>query len=251
MRQNKQIWLIIAVIGVLFIGVIAFFNRDTAVAETTGGIQPRAYLPITMKPLGNVLFGPIHSGEGTYYFTNNIFNCGLPAPSDDMYAAMNDTDYGQADLCGAYIEATGPKGTVVVQIIDRCHNCPKGDVDFSPEAFELIGDLPDGRIDITWQLLSPEMTTPIEYYFDPDSHEYWAGVQVRKHRNPIAKLDYWDGSKWVNIPRERWNRFDVSGMGPGPYRFRVTDYFGNKLIDDNIPLTVGGTVTGSSQFPSP
>ena len=243
----------VAVIGILFIGVITLFNRNTAVAETNGGMQPWAYLPMVVKPLGDVLFGPVHSGEGTYYWeADGTGNCLFDETDNLMIAAMNQYDYGTADLCGAYIQATGPKGSVIVRIVDQCANCDDEQVDFSPEAFAVIADIPQGRVPITWQLISPEITTPIEYYFDPGGHQWWTAVQVRNIRNPVTKFEYWDGASWVNVERVEWNMFiEANGMGPGPYTFRVTDYFGNTLVDSNIPLTIGGTVAGSSQFPPP
>ncbi len=251
MRQNKQIWTIFVVI-VMLLGVYLLPKTYSAVAESTGALEPQAYLPIVLKPVGDVLFGPVHSGEGTYYWeADGTGNCLFDKTDNLMIAAMNTYDYGNADLCGAYIQATGPKGSVVVRIVDRCANCDDEQVDFSPEAFAVIADIPDGRVDITWQLISPAITTPIEYHFDSASHEYWAGIQVRNHRNPITKLDYWDGSKWVNIPRALYNRFDVSGIGTGSFKFRVTDYFGNQIVDSNIPYTIGSSTPGASQFPPP
>jgi len=38
-------------------------------------------------------------------------------------------------------------------------------------------------------------------------------------------------------------------MGPGPYTFRVTDYYGNQLIDSGIPHIENGTIDGAAQFP--
>lgn len=261
MKQNKHIWTMVAAIGILFFfSVIVLFNRETAVAETSGGMQPRAYLPIALKPVGDVLFGPIHSGEGTYYWeADGTGNCLFDQTGNLMIAAMNQYDYGTADLCGAYIQATGPKGSVVVRIVDQCANCEDEQVDFSPEAFAVIADIPDGRVDITWQLISPAITSPIQYHFKDGSSQWWTAVQVRNIRNPVTKFEYWDGTKWVNVQRKAWNYFvEESGMGIGTgteenpiYAFRVTDYFGNVIVDSSIPHVENGTVTGSSQFPPP
>jgi expansin (peptidoglycan-binding protein) len=76
-------------------------------------------------------------------------------------------------------------------------------------------------------------------------------VQIRNHRNPIASLEYWDGSAWVSVPRTSYNYFVQTepGMGPGPYAFRVTDVYGNVLTDSGIPHVEEGTVSGGGQFP--
>ncbi len=76
-------------------------------------------------------------------------------------------------------------------------------------------------------------------------------MQIRNHRNPIRKLEYQNSNtQWVNVPRTSYNYFvEASGMGSGPYTFRVTDWYGNVLVDKNIPLSNGGSTKGASQFP--
>ena len=102
-------------------------------------LEPEAYLPTILRFTdGIVPFGPIHTGEGTYYNATGAGNClFLPSPDNLMVAAMNHTDYDTAALCGAFISVQGPDGTVVVRIVDRCPECPEGDVDLSQEAFVL------------------------------------------------------------------------------------------------------------------
>ncbi len=248
MRQNKQFFIgFLILVTAVFTSILWQTNKAAA-----GTLDPVAYLPIIVSPPGDVLFGPVHSGDGTYYGeADGSGNCLFdPTPNNLMVAAMNKADYNNAALCGAYIQATGPKGTVVVRIVDQCPECPQGDVDFSPEAFAQIADLPQGRVDITWQLISPVITTPIEYHFKDGSSQWWTAVQIRNHRNPITKFEYWNGSQWISLNREEWNYFVAySGMGTGPYTFRVTDYFGNTIVDSGIPLLNDGTATGTSQFP--
>ena len=76
-------------------------------------------------------------------------------------------------------------------------------------------------------------------------------MQIRNHRNPIIKLEYLNGDQWVRVPRTSYNYFVQTnpGMGPGPYTFRVTDYYGNQLIDSGIPHIENGTIDGAAQFP--
>lgn len=62
----------------------------------------------------------LRSGRATYYDpTVGMGNCSLPMPSDMLLAAMNTSDYGLADYCGAYVTVNGPRGSVTVKIIDR------------------------------------------------------------------------------------------------------------------------------------
>jgi expansin len=75
-------------------------------------------------------------------------------------------------------------------------------------------------------------------------------VQIRNHRNPIAKFEYLKDGQFKTVPREDYNYFvESGGMGTGPYTFRVTDSYGNVLIDQGMALKEAGEVAGAAQFP--
>ncbi|GJM41071.1 MAG: hypothetical protein DHS20C20_13530 [Ardenticatenaceae bacterium] len=235
----------------LLVGVLSVGVGQTAVSAGTNHLL---YLPLTLKQNDDpVPFGPVHSGEGTYYFATGAGNCSFdPSPQNLMVAALNSVDYAGSALCGAFIEVTGPQGSVVVRIVDQCPGCAEGDVDLSQEAYAEIAELAAGRVDISWQLVSPVLDGPIVYHFKDGSNQWWTAVQIRNHRNPIAKVEYWNGSSYVDVPRLSYNYFvETSGMGPGPYTFRVTDTLGNVLMDTDIPHVEDGDVSGGGQFPAP
>jgi expansin (peptidoglycan-binding protein) len=195
----------------------------------------------------------LNQGIATYYDADGSGACLFgPSPEDLMVAAMNAEEYGNAASCGAYVYLTGPKGAVSVRIVDLCPECGAGHLDLSGEAFSQIADLVEGRVPITWQIISPALNGPISYHFKDGSNQWWTAVQVRNHRNPVAKLEYRgrDG-KWKNVPRTKYNYFVQTrpGMGPGPYTFRVTDIYGNQLTDHGIPHLENGTARGANQFP--
>jgi expansin (peptidoglycan-binding protein) len=167
-----------------------------------------------------------------------------------MVGAMNHTDYANSAICGAYVELTGPNGTIVIRIVDQCPECPAGNIDLSPLAFSKIAELDKGRVPITWRVISPDISGPIRYRFKEGSSQWWTAVQIRNHRNPIAKFEYLKSGQFTAVPREDYNYFvESSGMGPGPYTFRVTDSYGNVLTDSGIALNVAGEVAGAAQFP--
>lgn len=255
MKSGRQLTAeLMAMIFFVLLLASFLFSQLTSAHTIPEGMPPRAYLPIIFSPANvPIPFGPTHSGEGTYYNADGSGNCLFPAsPENLMVAAMNHTDYANAALCGAYVQINGPRGTVIVRIVDRCPECPAGDVDMSPQAFAQIADLPQGRVPITWQLVSYPVDGPIVYHFKEGSNQWWTAVQIRNHRHPITKLDYWNGSQWVEAPRQPWNYFvEAAGMGPGPYTIRVTDNFGHTLIDSNIPHIEDGSVPGTAQFPPP
>jgi len=168
-----------------------------------------------------------------------------------MVAAMNHTDYAGSEVCGGCIHVVGPSGEVTVRIVDQCPECPQGNVDFSPQAFDELAARELGRIDIQWRYVPCDVSGPIRYYFEPNSSEWWTAIQLRNIRHRVERLEYRDGSgSWQEIPREEWNYFILSGMGPGPYDLRVTDVYGHVLTDSGIVLSPGSEVPGAAQLPA-
>jgi expansin (peptidoglycan-binding protein) len=219
----------------------------TAQAHTAGGAP--VWLPLMVREAST---HEVHDGIATYYYATGNGACMFgESPGDLMVAAINAEEYDNAAWCGAYVQVNGPHGAVTVRIVDLCPGCDAGHLDLSEQAFTAIAPLHLGIVPIRWQVISPAVSGPIAYHFKDGSNRWWTAVQVRNHRNPIASLDYWTGSAWVNVPRTSYNYFVQTGpgMGIGPYSFRVTDIYGNVLMDSGIPHAEDGTVNGGGQFP--
>lgn len=255
----------IAMVALAVAGALGALS--TATGQT---LQRRAYLPMLATP-GSKL-NVQQAGQATYYTTaDGGGNCMFdPVPGDLMVAAITYLDYGNpnpdtapqngpaAVYCGAYAEVTGPSGTVVVRIVDKCPDvdvppgsgCGKGHLDLSPQAFAKIAPLERGRVPITWRIISPDLGRPVSYKLKDGSNQWWTGIQVRNHRNPITKLEYRAANgQWVAMVRMDYNYFVATSMGPGPYTLRVTDTYGNILVDSGIPLVAEGEFAGKGQFP--
>lgn len=202
--------------------------------------------------LGRRCDTPLRTGFATYYIeANGGGNCLFdPTPNDLLVGAMNSIDYANSDICGATVMVWGPKGSVAVRIVDQCGGCSEGSIDLSPLAFSRIADLPQGIVPIKWKLIAARVQGNIIYHFKDGSNQWWTAVQVRNHRYPIARLEYFTDGSWRNVRRLSYNYFvESSGMGPGPYTFRVTDLFGHVLVDNGIPHIENGSVPGARQFP--
>lgn len=203
---------------------------------------------------GEYSLDQVHTGEGTYYDRESGGAANLDYMEDTYYtAAMNNEDY-MNGLAGAYIEITDKDGDKInVVITDRLPEGKKGDIDLTTKTFQQIEPLVTGRMDITWKIVPLPTTEPIQYVFKPTSSQYWAEVQVRNHRYPIKKLEYFDiaTNAYVELPRQEYNYFTAaSGMGTGPFTFRVTDFYGHVLIDTGISMNTTGTpVNGAANFP--
>lgn len=240
----------------MIMSAMPYAAKSAPVTPTT---MQTVLLPLVVKPgssqtVPGLPWDPYatRTGQATYYTATGAGNCSYEATPDDlMVAAMNQVDYANSLICGAYVEITGPKGMVTVRIADRCPECPVGNIDLSQEAFARIANPVDGRVPITWRIVSPALGDPIAYRFKEGSSQWWTAVQIRNHRNPVYKVEYRTAAgAWKTLARQEYNYFiDDQGMGPGPYTLRVTDIYGHVITDNNIPLTVGGIVAGSAQFP--
>ncbi len=195
-----------------------------------------------------------HHGEGTYYDADGSGSCSFPAtPGDLMVAALNERDYGNAAYCGACARVTGALGTVTVRIVDRCPECQPGDLDLSPRAFDSIDEHRKGRVPIEWTVVPCEVQGPIEYFYKDGANPWWLAVQIRNHRHPIAGVEAraTGQSAWRRLERARYNFFlEPSGLGEGPYDFRVTDVYGGVVEDHGVPFSgESTTASGGQQLP--
>jgi expansin (peptidoglycan-binding protein) len=191
-------------------------------------------------------------GDATYYEADGTGTCSFDAsPRDRMVAAMNGADYAHAAWCGACLAVTGPNGTIAVRVVDECPGCKRGDLDLSEEAFAMLAPPSVGRIPITWHEVACPVSVPIAYRFKESSSAFWTAVQVRQHRYAIAKLESQVGGTWRELSRADYNYFVASsGLGTGPYVFRVTDVRGHVVFDPAIVFDDAAVRPGSAQFPA-
>ena len=241
-----------ALVGLL-LGCGDAASDDTADTAADSGGQMTATMGEGGDPTGAVCEPGLHTGEGTYYGATGEGACSFDAsPNDLRVAAMNMPDYAGSAVCGACVAVEGPSGTITVRIVDLCPGCASGDLDFSESAFAEIADPALGRVPISWRFVSCPVDGDIRYRFKEGSSQWWAGVQVRNHSNPIATLEFMDeGGAWHSVARESYNYFiQDGGMGVGPLHLRVTDALGNVLEDPAVPLLDSQETPGSGQFPA-
>ncbi len=200
--------------------------------------------------------GTVHTGEGTFYGGGYTGGHAMldPVSRDYWIVAMNHYDYNEAQLAGAYIEVTGELGTIKMLVTDELPEGKKGDLDLYTDAFPLIAPVEKGRVPVSWKIipLDSAENAPISFKYKEGSTEFWCGVQVRNHRYPITKLEYLDSNgEFVEIQRRPYNYFESRDMGKGPFTFRITDIYGQVVIDRDIPLSYDDTeiIPGHVQFP--
>lgn len=105
--------------------------------------------------------GDEHEGDGTYYDTG-LGACGITSTDSDYIVAISHVLFDAVStgnpntnpLCGKKIRAYRGSKSVEVTVVDRCPGCDSGSLDFSPAAFDVLGDEAEGRIPITWSYIS-------------------------------------------------------------------------------------------------
>lgn len=200
--------------------------------------------------------GTVHTGDGTFYGGGYEGGCAMldPVSRDYWIVAMNLEDYNNAQLAGAYIEVTGELGTINMLVTDLLPEGKKGDLDLYTDAFPLIAPAEKGRVPVSWKIipLDSAENAPVSYKYKEGSTEYWCGIQIRNHRYPVTRLEYLDeNGEFIEIERRQYNYFESDSMGKGPFTLRITDIYGQVIIDEDIPLSYDDTeiIQGHVQFP--
>jgi expansin (peptidoglycan-binding protein) len=198
-----------------------------------------------------IALGEFQGGIATFYDATGAGHCGFDKSPNDMdIAAMNAPQFAGTAVCGSCAEVQGPKGTVVVRIVDSCPECGPGHLDLSREAFGKIANMVDGRVQTQWRLVTCAVSGPVRYRVKDGSNQWWSAIQVLNHRLPVTKLEWQKDGAWVEAKRDPASNYftEPSGMGPGPVKVRITATNGQTL-EDSIPSTTGEkTYDGAAQF---
>lgn len=251
----------LAVLQDYLLGHAAFTESAFANADCTGDGAVDAFDLCMLKkmlcavPDGIEKKGAVHTGYATYYGGGYEGGCAMldPISMDDYWiTAMNIFDYDNARLAGAYLEVTGELGTIHVLVTDLLPEGQKGDLDLYVDAFPLIAPTEKGKVPVSWKIIPLDTAedAPVSYKYKEGTTEFWCGVQVRNHRYPIETLEYLnENGEFVELPRRNYNYFESDSMGAGPFTFRITDIYGQVIVDENIPLTPDEIQVGHVQFP--
>ncbi|MEU9076334.1 expansin EXLX1 family cellulose-binding protein [Kitasatospora sp. NPDC048538] len=196
--------------------------------------------PATAPLAGRIRPGADYQGVATSYdAADGNGACSFGPSGDLMVAAMNHTDYESSRACGAVVRVRAAGGAgITVRIVNECPlPCAPGQLDLSHEAFAKLADLSVGRLPVTWTVLSPA-TAPdtVSIRYKTGSSQWWCGIQVIGHRNPVATLEVRTVGGWRQLSRTDDNYFlspDGGGCGGS---VRVTDVYGEQLTVDGIAV---------------
>ncbi|WP_316763536.1 expansin EXLX1 family cellulose-binding protein [Streptomyces herbicida] len=187
---------------------------------------------------GRIRPGVTYRGLATFYDADGGGACLYDPSGDVMTGAMNHTDYESGKACGAYVLVHAANGaSVTVRITNECPgDCAPGQIDLSAQAFAELANPSAGRIPITWNLLSPSTIGTISIRYKTGSSQWWCGIQVIGHRNPVARLEVRASGGWRPLSRTDYNYFiSDDGAGCGG-TIRVTDIYGERLTVQAIAV---------------
>ena len=209
-------------------------SSSGAGGSSSGGSSGEEPLP------GEDLSGE-YSGKATYYNVDvgDMGNCSLPCPSSYLVGALNTADYDGSALCGGCAEVTGPKGSVIVSIWDRCPGCGTHGIDLSYTAFGKVANHSAGRVDVSWKLVRCPSNTPMTYQIYSDR------VQIRNHREPIESVQVTQNGQTKTLNR-RSDNFFTGAIADRELKLTITGMTG-AVVEETLPGRGTGQV-GTEQF---
>ncbi|MGW3994792.1 expansin EXLX1 family cellulose-binding protein [Amycolatopsis sp. NPDC004772] len=215
-------------------------TTTTPPATTSTSSSAAAPTSVAAPLAGRIKPGVSHSGVATFYDTDGTGACGFDASPDPLNAAMNVADFEGSQACGAYVQVQAGGASVTVRITNLCPApCRVGQVDLNPKAFDRLGARNLGEIPVTWKLVSSPSPKQISLRYKDGSSQYWCGIQVLDHRNPVARLEVRAGSSWKRLQRTDYNYFlSENGAGCGG-PVAITDVYGERLVLDPLPVQPG------------
>jgi expansin (peptidoglycan-binding protein) len=179
------------------------------------------------------------SGEAVYYNPEQAEDrCSIePLAPGGLYASVPAAEYDGGAVCGAYLDISGPLGTIQAEIIDMCPGCGRNQLDLGTAAFTRIQRLSRGTALISYGLArDPALPGPLAVRVGAGSSAGTLALQVLNHGNPLAGVRV-DGQALTRRSDGYW--VAPHGAGLGPFEVRVTDVLGNSTVLAGITLRPG------------
>ncbi|XVV01233.1 expansin EXLX1 family cellulose-binding protein [Actinosynnema sp. CA-248983] len=221
-------------------------TTTTTTSTTTTTVAP----PADPALAGRIKPGVTREGVATFYDSDGGGACLYDPGPDPLTAAMNWADYENSNACGAYVLVRAANGkSITVRITNLCPApCRVGQLDLSAEAFAMLAEPVRGEIPITWELVSPDLSSRIALRYKTGSSQWWCGIQVIDHRNPVARLEVRTSRGWKSLSRTEYNYFlaeDGAGCGGA---VAITDSYGQRLEVEALPVKPDVVQRTSVQF---
>ncbi|MFD9700324.1 expansin EXLX1 family cellulose-binding protein [Lentzea sp. NPDC059081] len=223
---------------------VAPATTTTTTATTTTTTTTRQ----TPSLAGRIRPGEERTGIATFYDSDGGGACMYDPGPDPLTTAINATDYGGSAACGAFLLVKASGKSITVRVTNLCPECRPGQLDLSAEAFAQLAAPVQGEIPVSWTLVSPPTSKKVAIRHKSGSSQYWCGIQVLDHRNPVARLEVRAGGQWRQLNRADYNYFlSENGAGCGG-AVAVTDVYGERLEVAALPVRPDAVQTTNVQF---
>jgi expansin (peptidoglycan-binding protein) len=109
-------------------------------------------------------------------------------------------------------------------------------LDLLPNGFTQLADLKVGRIDVDWEFVKCDISSPLYLSTQSGSSKYWFSMQVVNSNVPVKSLEVSTdgGNTWQPTTRSEYNFFqNASGFGVDYVDVRITSATGETIIVKN------------------
>ncbi|KAI9596955.1 RlpA-like double-psi beta-barrel-protein domain-containing protein-containing protein [Syncephalis fuscata] len=140
-----------------FITNTQHFNMHTLSLISIAIASVAGLMAVNAASVSNLRLTGKHSGSASFYIlTGGYSTCGTIEQGGRPVAGISPSYFttpnpNKDPWCSKCVKVTGPKGSVVVHIVDKCMSCGPDDINLSEGAFKVIGDTDDGRVPATWE----------------------------------------------------------------------------------------------------
>ncbi|MCL6359347.1 Expansin-YoaJ [Pectobacterium polaris] len=228
-------------------------NKITSLALSALCVIPLINTAHAQWELDDICYG-YATATGSGYQGGALLLDPIPQNMEITALNRNQLDYRgvKASLAGAYLKVNGPKGSTVVYVTDLYPEGGDCALDLSFNAFEKIGDLRDGKINIDWTLIEAPVKGNVIYRIKEGSNPYWAAVQFRNVKYPVIEMKYMRNNQWIAAQKTDYNHFIVEHVGMNDIPVEFTDVKGNVLRDTLPPMSQSTSsaylITGNVQL---
>lgn len=150
--------------------------------------------------------------------------------------------------CGLCMQIKVGKTSLVAAVVDTCIGCSPTDILLDQPSFARLGNTTMGILAIQWQPVLCRASGGIRFAWIKGSTASWSAVAIRNAAAPIKLLEVYFDQKWTPVKHEFYNYFTLKAFGPGPFKFRMTSYFGEVLVEEAVPLVNTTSFKSKMQF---
>jgi len=190
---------------------------------------------------------------GANWPTGNCLFEKWPQPPGLGAIAMASNLWDSSGVCGACISINGPSGKAHQGIVsDQCPSCKVDSLDLAPDLWSLVSNNEaPGVLNITWEFVSCNFSTPIQFINKDGVNNSSTSVQVDGSNTPISSLEVLPtaNNTWIKLVRQSSSNFfqpqNYGGLG-STGDLRVTCGDGKQIVTKEVNLDTPFAITNAA-----